>query len=732
MPVTYWGEPFAESYMRNEGLAQSLRIALAVQEGWRRMPLEVRAEDVFAGHPWRQSVAGYSFGSGVYCNEELAREWAASAGPDVRRRLEEIVGYFRGNTTQALIGGLLRERKLDGAEGVYWAGGWGGHTLPDYGKALSLGAEGLRQEVLDRLAARGGALTHDQRQWYQSLLVTCDTLCLLGDRFAEEARRAAASEPDAGRREELLRIAATCSRVPRRPARTWREALQSFWLLFCFDGIDSPGRFDQYMIPYYRASVESGETTPDEARALLEALWRRFEQVRAWNLCVGGQTPDGHDATNELTYLILETCAKYRYRAPNLTMRCHSGTPPQLWRLASRCIATGVGMPALYNDEAVIPALCRFGIPLEHARDYAMNGCNQIDIQGRSHMGLEDGELSLVKCLELALNDGCCPVHRRQVGPHTGDPRSFSAFEDLLDAYKQQVAFFTERIVQTANSSQEVYGTHAPDPFRSLLIEGCVERGRDFKAGGPLYNHAQVLTQGIANAVDSLAAVKVLVYDRREVDMDQLLRALQANFEGCEPLRRKLLACPKYGNGDGWVDALAADVVEHFFAELMRYRTWRGGGVYGGGSSVFVRGVEFGRNVAATPDGRLAFAPLADSVGPVQGRDVRGPTAVMNSVAAVDSSLLQSGYVLNMRFARPVFASDDALAKFEALVRGFFAQKGQQVQVNVVDAEALRCAKERPEEYRGLVVRVGGFSEYFVNLSAALQDEIIGRTEHEL
>jgi formate C-acetyltransferase len=361
-----------------------------------------------------------------------------------------------------------------------------------------------------------------------------------------------------------------------------------------------------------------------------------------------------------------------------------------------------------------------------------MNGCNQIDIQGRSHMGLEDGELSLVKCLELALNDGCCPVHRRQVGPHTGDPRSFSAFEDLLDAYKQQVAFFTERIVQTANSSQEVYGTHAPDPFRSLLIEGCVERGRDFKAGGPLYNHAQVLTQGIANAVDSLAAVKVLVYDRHEVDMDQLLRALQANFEGYEPLRRKLLACPKYGNGDGWVDALAADVVEHFFAELMRYRTWRGGGVYGGGSSVFVRGVEFGRNVAATPDGRLAFTPLADSVGPVQGRDVRGPTAVMNSVAAVDSSLFQSGYVLNMRFARPVFASDDALAKFEALVRGFFAQKGQQVQVNVVDAEALRCAKERPEEYRGLVVRVGGFSEYFVNLSAALQDEIISRTEHEL
>jgi len=747
MPYRYWGEPFARSYMQNEHLAQPLRIALAVQAAWREMPLDVHPEQTFVGHAWKPCVAGYHFGSGVFCREELARELLQTeSDPAVREHIQQILDYFRGKTTHALISAALRERGLEGAEGVFWAGGWGGHTLPDYGKALHLGAVGLKAEVERHASLRGFDLEAPPpldgpppygspeyiRQWYQSLRVTCDTLCIVGDRFAQEALRRAEQETDLATRRQLVQIASVCSRVPRNPASTWREALQAFWLLFCFDGIDSPGRFDQYMYPFYRASIDSGEITPDEAFNLLEQLWFRFEEVRAWNLCVSGQTPDGEDATNELSYMILELCKKHQFRAPNITMRVHPKTPARLWRLACESIATGVGMPALYNDEAVIPALQRFGIPLEHARDYAMNGCNQIDIQGKSHMGLEDGELSLVKCLELALNNGFCPVHKRQVGPRTGDPRTFTSFDDLMRAYKAQVEHFTKRIADIANTSQELYAHHAPEAFRSLLTEGCIEKGLDFKAGGPLYNHAQVLTQGIANAADSLAAIKILVYEKQEVTMDQLLAALSANFEGFEDLRQKLLRCPKYGNDDDRVDSIAKEIVEHFFTELMKYRTWRGGGIYGGGSSVFVRGIPFGQNVGATPDGRPAGAPLADSVGPSQGRDKNGPTAVLNSVAKIDSSLYQSGYVLNLRFAKSLLNGDAALSKLEALIKGFFAAGGQQVQINVLNAEDLRRAKENPEQYRNLVVRVGGFSDYFVNLSPELQDEIITRTEHGL
>ncbi|MGQ9524831.1 MAG: pyruvate formate lyase family protein [Armatimonadota bacterium] len=747
MPHVYWGEPFARSYMQNDHLAQPLRIALGVQAAWSEMPLDIHPEHTFVGHTWKPSVAGYNFGGGVYCREDIARELIDSThDPEIRAFLDQVVSYFRGQTTGDKISQRLKERGLSGAEGVFWAGGWGGHGLVDYGKVLRLGAVGLKAEVERQAALRGFDLDAPPapngppprgtdeytRQWYQALRVTCDTLCIVGDRFAEEALRRAEQEPDLATRRQLVQIADVCSRVPRYPARTWREALQSFWLIFCFEGIDSPGRFDQYMYPFYRASIDSGELTREQAFDLLEQLWFRFEEVRAWNLCVGGQTPDGRDATNDLSYMILELVKKHRFRAPNVTMRCHPGTPPELWRLACECISTGVAMPALYNDEAVIPALQRFGIPLEHARDYAMNGCNQIDIQGKSHMGLEDGELSLVKCLELALNDGFCPVHKRQVGPKTGDPRAFTSFDDLMRAYKQQVEYFTRRIVEIANTSQEVYGEHAPEAFRSLLTEGCIESGRDFKAGGPLYNHAQVLTQGIANAADSLMAVKTLVFDRREITMDELLSALSANFEGHEDLRQRLLHCPKYGNDHDDVDSIAKEIVEHFFMELMKYRTWRGGGIYGGGSSVYVRGIPFGQNVGATPEGRFAHTPLADSVGPVQGRDRSGPTAVLNSVSKIDSSLFQSGYVLNLRFAKSSLTGPDALAKLEALVKAFFARGGQQVQINVLNADDLRRAKENPDEYRSLVVRVGGFSEYFVNLSPELQDEIITRTEHML
>ena len=260
----------------------------------------------------------------------------------------------------------------------------------------------------------------------------------------------------------------------------------------------------------------------DEAQRLLEKVWIRFEKVRAWNLCIGGQKADGEDATNELSYMILDVAKKYGYQAPNLTMRCHKNTPLSLWDKAIEVVCSGIGMPAFYNDEVVIPAMMRFGIPLQDARDYAMNGCNQIDIQGKSHMGLEDGELNLLKCLELALNRGKCRLTGQQLGPDTGDPCGFKTFDQVMDAYKRQVEYFTRMLTDVANRSQKVYAVYAPNPFRSLLVSDCIEKCRDFKDGGPRYNHGQILTEGIANTADSLAAIKRLVFEEKRLSMSRL------------------------------------------------------------------------------------------------------------------------------------------------------------------------------------------------------------------
>jgi len=495
------------------------------------------------------------------------------------------------------------------------------------------------------------------------------------------------------------------------------------------DGTDSPGRLDQYLYPYYRHDVESGDLNPEEAQCWIDHLWKRFNDTRSWNVCVGGFRPDGSDGTNELTYMALEATQRIKKVAPNLSLRLHKDSPNKLWEKAVETISIGVGMPALYNDDVFIPALMRYGISQEDARNYAMNGCSQVDIQGKSHMGLEDGEMNLLKCLELALNDGFDPNTQHQTGLYTGDPRTFARFNDVWRAYTAQVEFFSKRLTDASNAVQKAHAETSPNLFRSLFIDGCIESGQDFKAGGPIYNHGQILTQGIANTADSLAAIKKLVFVEKRIGMDGLLDAMKNDFSD-ESFRQLLInEAPKFGNDDDYVDDLAKQVIGHFYNHLNTYKTWRGG-TYGGGSIVFTRAVSFGGKVGATPDGRKAYTPLADSVGPVQGRDLRGPTAVFNSAAKVPQILAQSAYVLNIKFTPRMF--QDSKEKIVSLLKTYFAKGGQQVQINVVDRETLIQAKQNPEQYRGLVVRVGGFSGYFAHLSPAHQEDIIARTEHTL
>lgn len=721
-------DPFSAAYLAYDSPFHTIRLAEALREFWAEMPVRIETGDRLVGRTQPRGVGGFSYGAGIFCDEVFA-ERLKQQTPEWQRYLTALVDFWKSREPRSRMHYPADEHLMTD-QNVYWAG-WGGHTLLGFEEILAKGTKGLREKIRHFNEAESDP---GKQAFRRALLIVCDGIDAFAQNYAKTAREMAATENDSNRKNELLQIADRCAKVPHHPAESFAEALQAFWFIHLLDGIDSPGRFDQYMLPYYLRDRDAGKMTPDAAQSWFDHLWQRFNDTRSWNLCVGGLKPDGSDASNTLTFMALEATRRSQKVAPNLSLRFyHDPAAPnanhELWQKALEVIETGVGMPALYNDNAVIPALMRYGIPEADARNYAMNGCSQVDIQGKSHIGLEDGELNLLKCLELALHNGFDPHTRAQIGPKTGDPTKFSEFEEVWQAYTTQVEFFTRRLINAANIVQQAHGETSPNLFRSLFVQDCIEKGRDFKAGGPRYNHGQILTQGIANTADSLAVIQKLVFREQRVTMGALLQAIDANFPD-ESFRQKLLkGAPKFGNDDPAVDSLAAQIIQHFFSHLNTYRTWRGG-IFGGGSSVFVRGVTFGAKTGATPDGRKAGTPLADSVGPVQGRDVRGPTAMFNSVARIPQVLSQATYVLNVKFTPKVIRANRE--KIISLFRTYFRNGGQQIQINVVDAATLRQAKFHPQAYQGLVIRVGGYSDYFVNLSPQHQQEIISRTEQEV
>ena len=715
-------DPFSTGYLSCDSAYHTVRLAHALCAYWANMPAVIEPGDRLVGRIRPRGVGGFSFGSGIICRAEAAKELKKQF-PEWGGHLDGLVAFWRSWEPGSRMRFPEDERFMSG-QNVYWAG-WGGHTVLGFEQLLAEGTEGIRESIRRYQVEEADSAKY---AFSEALLIVCDGIDAFADNYAEAAAQLAEKE-DGEQREELMTIADRCSQVPRYGARTFPEALQAFWFIHLLDGTDSPGRFDQYMFPYYQRDRDAGRLTQVEAQEWMDHLWKRFNDTRSWNLCVGGLCPDGSDGTNDLTFMALEATRRIQKIAPNLSLRLHRNSPPALWRKTIEVIETGVGMPALYNDDLFIPALMRYGIPEEEARDYAMNGCSQVDIQGRSHMGLEDGEMNLLKCLELALHDGLDPYTQRQLGPHTGDPRDFKNFRQLWQAYTTQVEAFSKRLTDAANVVQKAHAETSPNLLRSLFVKDCIEKGQDFKAGGPRYNHGQILTQGIANTADALAVIKKLVFEEGRIRMDELLDAMDEDFPD-ESFRQRLIHnAPKFGNDNDYVDSLAVQVIHHFYRHLNTYRTWRGG-TFAGGSIVFTRAVSFGAKVGATPDGRKAHTPLADSVGPAQGRDIHGPTAMLNSVAKVPQILAQSTYVLNVKFSPQVIRENRD--KVITLFQTYFHKGGQQIQVNVVDREALLHAKERPEQYEGLIVRVGGFSDYFIRLSPALQNDVIARTEQSL
>lgn len=714
-------EPYGTVFYEERERPINVRAAMAARETAKVCSVRIDPKNYigYTSSGCATSAVTYNFGSGIAVNDGKFRE-NIEKNPDIADELRSVFDYVRDFDTGTLIGKHQDryEREL-ASTGACWGGGWAGHSNPDYDLLLHLGTEGIRKKIA---ACREKNPEHDD--FYDGCDIFMDVLDILGERLHALALESANSAEDEQSRTEYLRMAEAYSVIPKKSAFDMRSAVLMFWMVFTFDGIDSPGRLDQFFLDFWR------KDTPDEAFLQLERLWQCFHDTRTWNLCISGSDESWVDQTNEVSYAVLELAEKYRYQTPNITMRVHRNTPDTLWKRAVEVLSTGIGMPALYNDEVVCPALEKMGIPAVHSHLYCMNGCNQIDIMGKSHMGLEDGEVNFGKCLEFALYDGYDVKSNRQVSIHTGNAENFTTFEELMTALRDQVEYVTDTSISLSNSSQRTYARYSPSPLRSCLLDGCLEKGCDYKNGGPLYGDGQILSEGMPDCVDSLAAIKKFVFEEKRFSMSELISALKNNFDGNEAMRTVLMSAPKFGNDDPYVDSIMREVSSHWFAYLKTKRTFRGGH-FAGGCSTFSRAANNGRACGALPNGHLSGDPMfADCIGAVPGQDVCGPTAAIKSALVYDQTEVTSGFVFQLRFDKQLFATEKGMESFVNLAKTYFAGGGQQMSINVVSAEELIDAKIHPELYGDLIVRVGGYSDYFNNLSGDLQDNIIARTSY--
>ncbi len=712
-------EPFAWGYIHSPRDSKEYRTANGIRTFADEIDIEINKDE------WFQSPVGkfgslavhYSRSDGICLNEKVRDR--NSEGIELLSELEQInfyFDYFRPYETLRIISKCRTpvQEKLE-INKCAWAAG-GGHSNPDYEMLLRVGTDGIRKKIEHFRKVHTG-----KDDFYDSLLLCVGALETVSEKYRLKALKEAenATEED---KVILLRIADSFSNIPKNRPRNFFEACQFFWLAFSLLDIDSPGLFDYALGAYYN-------DTEDDYRCLGK-LWELFRKTRTWNLCIGRSDDFGNDYTNSLTYAVLGIAKEKMYNTPNITMRVNKNTPPELWELALDTLSTGIGMPAIYNDLSVCTTLEAIGIPSSDAHLYCMNGCNQIDIFGKSHMGLEDGEISVPKALEFVLFRGVCQFSMEKLAPDTGNPEDFATFGEFMSAYKKQIEYLADYITDTSNKAQEIFATEAPNPWKSFMVQGCIEKGLDYKNRGPVYGHGQVLTEGLPDTADCLAAIKHFIYDIKKYTMAELIAALKSNFEGYDELYRDFSRYDKFGNDIEEVDGIYAEITDHLYRYFQTKKTFRGG-VFGVGCSTFHRAPDYGFHLGALPNGKKKGGKLlADSIGATPGNDVNGPTALLKSVMKGNQYLATSGNVLQMKFSKAQFCTEEGRKAFTAITKTYFRNGGQTLQINVLSREDLINAQKDPDSYKNLIVRVGGFSEYFTRLAEPLQDNIIKRTEN--
>ena len=690
-----------------------------------------------------------------------SRDKTPYAADDRARQVqqEEVIPYWRGRSMRDLIfAEMTPEWKAAYEAGIFtefMEQRAPGHTvLGDviYRKGL-LDLKGDIEAALSRLDYLNDPEASGKRDELRAMAIAADAVIRFAERHADMAEQQALAEPDPVRRAELRRIAEVCRQVPARAPRDFWEALQAYW--FTHLGVvtelntwDSfcPGRFDQHLDPLYRRDLAEGRLTREKAKELLECLWVKFNNQPAppkvgvtaeesstytdfANINNGGLRRDGSDGVNDVTYLILEVVEEMRLLQPSSNLQLSRKNPDAFLRRGLEIVRQGWGQPSIFNADMVVEELLRQGKSVEDARCGGTSGCVETGAFGKEAYILT-GYLNLPKVLEVALNNGTDPRTGKRIGLETGEARRWSSYEELFAAFRRQLHHFVDLKVRGNNVIERLYADYMPAPFLSVLVDDCIAKGKDYNDGGPRYNTTYIMGVGPASCADGLAALRYHVFDHRTITLDEFLDALRDNFDGREKLRLMLRnRTPKFGNDDAYVDAIAVDVFNAFFEEVDGRRNTKGG-TYRVNYLSTTCHVYFGSMTGATPDGRRAGEPLSDGISPVQGADRNGPTAVVNSAGKVDHART-GGTLLNQKFTPQVLEGEGGLTKVGQLIRAYFRLGGHHIQFNVVTGATLRAAQEDPEKYRDLIVRVAGYSDYFCDLSRALQDEIIARTEHE-
>jgi trans-4-hydroxy-L-proline dehydratase len=630
-----------------------------------------------------------------------------------------------------------------------------GHTVLD-GKIYRKGLSDFKKDIEASLAAldfMGDPEAYDKQEELKAMAVAIDAVVAFARRHAAKARELARDEKNAARRAELERIAAVCERVPAEAPRDFWEALQAYWFVHLgviteYNTWDSfnPGRLDQHLWPFYEQGLADGTLTKESARELLQAFWVKFnnqpappkvgvtaEESGTYTdfalINVGGLKKDGTDGVNELSFLLLDVIEEMRILQPSSMVQISAKGPDEFLLRALRIVKTGFGQPSIFNTDAIVQELVRQGKSVADARNGGASGCVEAGAFGKEAYILT-GYFNLTKIFEITLNNGIDPRTGKRIGLETGDPASFKTFDELFEAFRRQVRHFVDIKVRGSNIIERLYATYLPAPFLSVLVDDCIQKGKDYHAGGARYNTNYIQGVGVGTMTDTLSAIKYNVYDHGHVSMAELLEALRANFAGYDKLRQRVLnRTPKFGNDDDYADELMKRIFEAYF-EAVDGRPSPRGGTYRINLLPTTVHVYFGKMTGATPDGRLAGEAVSEGVSPVQGADRKGPTAVIKSLGKMDH-IRTGGTLLNQKFTPQLLADEAGMSGLKDLVRSYFRMMGHHVQFNVVTAGLLREAKAHPEKHRDLIVRVAGYSDYFVDCSAELQDEIIRRTEHQ-
>ena len=799
-----------ESYKATEDEPIIMRRAKAFYAICEKLPIIIRPDELIVGSNTIaprgcQVFPEYSFS---WLEDEFDTVSTRSADPfyiseDTKKTLHEVFKYWKGKTTSELATAYMTDDTLLAMKhniftpGNYFYNGIG-HFTVKYEEVLAIGFEGIKAKAQTALDAIDCTDPDYQKRstFLEAVKISCDAAMLYAKRYALLALEEAKECSDPVRQRELLQIAENCARVPAKPAQSFYEACQSFWFVQELLQTESsghsisPGRFDQYMYPYFKADLEAGKLTREQAQEYMDCIWVKLNDLNKCrdaasaegfagyslfqNLIAGGQNEEGMDVTNDLSFMCIEAAMHVPLPQPSLSVRVWNKTPHSFLIKAAKLTRTGIGLPAYYNDEVIIPSLMSRGVSLQDARTYNIIGCVEPQAHGKTDGWHDAAFFNMCRPLELVFSNGM--DGGEQVGPRTGEISDFATFDDFFNAYKEQMNYFIKLLVNADNSIDVAHAERCPLPFQSCMIDDCIGKGKSLQEGGAIYNFTGPQGFGIANVADSMLAIKQLVYDEKKLTLADFKDALDNNFghgfsiqkctEVTENIMRELLEkgqsvsvedasricqavyqssidhadrarydeilkmiadVPKYGNDNEEADLLARDVAYTYTKPLENYRNPRGG-IYQAGLYPVSANVPLGAQTGATPDGRLANTPVADGVGPMQGRDVQGPTATANSVSMLDHMIASNGTLFNQKFHPSALTGQEGLEKFVALLRTFFENKGMHMQFNVVSVETLLDAQKHPEKYRSLVVRVAGYSAHFTTLSKSLQDDIIKRT----